>query len=63
MKIAVVVVPGLERNRVSLAPQARLQGDITTFAADASRIETEHVGLPLKQVKGIRDLYSFDMEL
>lgn len=33
------------------------------FAAEASRIETDSFVLPLKQVTGTRDLYSFDMEM
>ena len=37
VKIPIVVVPGLGRNLFSV-PQAALQGAITTFAADASRI-------------------------
>ena len=62
VKILIVVVPGLGCNLFS-ALQATLQGAITTFAADASRIETDSFVLPLKHMRGTRDLYSFDLEL
>ena len=62
VKIPIVVVPGLGRNLFSV-PQAALQGAITTFAADASRIETDSFVLPFKQVGGTRDLYWFNLEL
>ena len=62
MKLPIVVVPGLARNLFSV-PQAASQGVVTTFVADASRTETDSFVLPLKQVRGTRDLYSFDLEL
>ena len=62
VKIAIVVVPGLGPNLFSV-PQATLQGAITTFAADALGIETDSFVIPLKQVGGTRDLYSFDVQL
>ena len=62
LKIPIAVVPGLGRNLFSV-PQAALQGVITTFTADASRIETDSFVVPLEQVGGTRDLYLFDLEL
>ena len=62
VKLPIVVVPGLARNLFSV-PQAASQGVVTTFVADASRTETDSFVLPLKQVRGTRDLYSFDLEL
>ena len=40
VKIPIVVAPGLGRNLFSV-PQATLQGAVTTFAADASRVEAD----------------------
>lgn len=57
-----MVVPGLGRNLFSV-PQDTLQGATTTFAAEALRIEKVNFCLPLKQVAGARELYSFEMEL
>ena len=62
VKTPIVVVAGLGRNFFPVPP-AILQGTTAMFAADAPRVETGSFSLPLKQVVGACDLYSFEMEL
>ena len=61
VRLPVVVVPGFGRNRFS-APSSTQQGSTNTFILEESRIETDHFTIPLQQVRGRRDLYTFNIE-
>lgn len=62
VRLPVVVVPDIGRNLFSV-PSATEQGATTIFALEESRIETNDFTIPLQQVGGRRDLYTFNIEL
>lgn len=57
-----MVVSGLGRNLFSV-PEATAQGITTIFALHDSRIEATDFVLLLTQVRGARNLYSFNMDV
>ena len=61
VRLPAVVVPGIGRNRFSV-PSGTDQGATTILALKESRIETNDFTIPLQQVGGHRDLYTFNID-